>query len=203
MFSKHFMSLRRFPGFALTFLFLAACFCAGARAQTAPTAIASFATGLASQPTSFGSIADTATDTFGDWLVVDDAKGALYEFPAGGGAFKKLVVAGGLAGSASASSIVAPGIAIDAANNLYIEGGTCVLMYPYDTTTSTWDGLAALTSSAPSSAACGMAAPSFYNLGTGVQTWGIGIGNRSTPSLLVGTSSDRKSVVGGERAGPG
>ena len=195
MFSKHFMSLRRFPGFVLTFLFLAACFCAGARAQTAPTAIASFATGLASQPTSFGSIADTATDTFGDWLVVDDAKGALYEFPAGGGAFKTLVVAGGLAGSASASSIVAPGIAIDAANNLYIEGGTCVLMYPYDTNAGTWDGLAALTSSAPSSTACGMAAPSFYNLGTGVQTWGIGIGNTSTPSLLVGTSSSSANGI--------
>ena len=84
MFSNSSMSLRRFSGFALTFLFLAAGFCAGAWAQTTPTAIASFATGLA-QPaqTSIGSIANTATDTFGDWLVEDDTNGALYELPAG------------------------------------------------------------------------------------------------------------------------
>ena len=186
MFSKQFMSLRRFSGFALTFLFLAAGFCAGAWAQTTPTAIASFATGLA-QPaqTSIGSIANTATDTFGDWLVEDDTNGALYELPAGGVTFKTLVGSGGLAGSSATNSIVTPGIAIDGANNLYIEGGTCVLIYPYDTVTGTWDGLAALTSKAPSSSACGTTAPSFYNFGTGVQTWGIGIGNTS---VLIGTS---------------
>jgi hypothetical protein len=169
MFSNSSMSLRRFSGFALTFLFLAAGFCAGAWAQTTPTAIASFATGLA-QPaqTSIGSIANTATDTFGDWLVEDDTNGALYELPAGGVTFKTLVGSGGLAGSSATNSIVTPGIAIDTANNLYIEGGTCVLIYPYDTVTGTWDGLAALTSKAPSSSACGTTAPSFYNFGTGV-----------------------------------
>ena len=189
MFSYSFMSLRRFSGFTLMFLLLAACLCAGAGAQTAPATIASFATGLAQPPqTSFGSIANTATDTFGDWLVVDDTNGALYEFPAAGAASKTLVPAGGLAGS-GAASIVTPGIAIDPNNNLYIEGGTCVLMYPYDTATATWDGLAALTPKTPSSGACGSAAPTFYNFATGIQTWGIGIGNTGTPSLLVGTSS--------------
>jgi len=196
MFSNSFMSPRRLSGIALTFLLLAACLCAEARAQTAPAAIASFATVL-NQPanTSFGSIANTAADTFGDWLVVDDTNGALYELPAGSGTFMTLVPAGGLAGSGTASSIATPGIAIDPKNNLYIEGGTCVLMYPYDTKTGTWDGLTALTQSAPSSGACGAAAPSFYNLGTGVQIWGIGIGNTSTPSLLVGTSSSSANGI--------
>jgi len=192
MFSNSFMSLRRFSGFALTFLFVAACLCAGARAQTAPTAIASFATGLG-QPSSIGTIANTATDTFGDWLVVDDENGALYEFPAGGGAYITLVAPGGLAGSGTAGGIVTPGIAIDPSNNLYIEGGTCVLMYPY----SAWGSLAAFTPTAPSSTACGTAAPTFYNFQAGAQTWGIGIGNTSTPSLLVGTSQSGSSPANG------
>lgn len=194
MFSNSFMSLRRFSGFALTFLFVAACLCAGARAQTAPTAIASFATALG-QPSGIGTIANTATDTFGDWLVVDDENGALYEFPAGGGAYITLVAPGGLAGSGTAGAIVTPGIAIDPSNNLYIEGGTCVLMYPYGTL-SMWSSFAAFTQSAPSSTACGTASASFYNFGTGGQTWGIGIGNTSTPSLLVGTSNGSSSGNG-------
>lgn len=195
MSSKSFMSLRRFSGFALKFLFLAACLCAGAWAQTAPTTIASFATTLV-QPknTTFGTIANTATDTFGDWLVVDDANGGLYELPAGSGTFTTLVPAGGLAGSGTGS--VTPGIAIDTKNNLYIEGGTCLLVYPYDTVTATWDGLAALTPSAPSSGACGTAAPSFYNFGTGAQTWGIGVGNTSSPNLVVGTSQSGSTGSG-------
>ena len=197
MLSKSSMSPRRFSGFALTFLFLAASFCAGAWAQTTPTAIASFATGL-TQPQSFGNIANTATDTFGDWLVVDYTNGALYELPAGGTAFKTaLVPAGGLAGNGSVSGIVTPGIAIDSKNNLYIEGGTCVLIFPYDTVTGTWDGLAALTPTNTSATACGTAAPTFYNLGTGVQAWGIGIGNTSTPNVLVGTSQNGSSSANG------
>jgi len=193
MFSKQFMSLRRFSGFALTFLFLVACFCAGAQAQTAPTAIASFATQVnhgsgSTALTGVGGIANIAIDSFGDVLAVDDTSGALYEFPAGNGVYQTLVPSGGLVGTGSSSSIVTPGIAIDSSNNLYIEGGTCILMYPYDTATGTWDGLAAFTSKNPSSSACGTAPPTFSNLGTGVQTWGIAIGNTSSPSLLVGTS---------------
>ena len=187
MFSKQFMSLRRFSGFVLTFLFLFACFCVGARAQITPAAIASFATevnhgtGITTLK-NVGSIANIATDSFGDVLAVDDANGALYEFPAGNAPYVTLVGAGGLAGIGYPSGIATPGIAIDSSGNLYIEGGTCVLMYPF----SSWGNLnTTLTSATPTSGACGNA---FYSFGTGVQTWGIAIGNKSDPSLVVGTS---------------
>jgi hypothetical protein len=122
MFSKQFMSLRRYSGFALTFLFLVACFCVGAQAQTTPTAFASFATQVnhGSGSTALkgvGSIANIAIDSFGDVLAVDDTNGALYEFPAGNGAYKTLVPNGGLAGVNSTGPIT-PGIAIDSNNNL-------------------------------------------------------------------------------------
>src|ERR1035441_7974240 len=188
MFNKSFMSLCRFSGFTLSLVFLAACFCAGAQAQTAPAAIASFAAGVnhataansscASSCTigTLGTIANLATDSFGDVLAVDTKNGALYEFPAGGGDAIVLVAAGGLVGTpvnvTASSAIVTPGIAIDPANNLYIEGGSCVLVYPYDSTTNTWDALSALNSDTPSAAACG--GPStFYNFGAGMQPWGL------------------------------
>jgi len=198
MFSKSFMSLRRFSGLTLTVLFLAACLCAGARAQTAPAAIASFAVGVNHATATgnigtLGGVANIATDSFGDLLAVDDVHGALYEFPSGGGDAVVLVAAGGLAGTA-VNSIVAPGIAIDPANNLYIEGGSCVLMYPYP-----WSGLSALGPSSTSGAACGTTgkAPTFYNFGTGTQPWGIAIDSSSgSPSLVVGTSPAGASADG-------
>jgi len=116
MFCKPFMSLRRFSGSTLTVLFLSACLCAGAQAQTAPAAIASFATGL-SPIAGLGTIVNIATDSFGDLLVVDATNGALYEFPANGGAPITLVAPSGLAGTV-ANQLVVPGIAIDASNNL-------------------------------------------------------------------------------------
>ncbi len=202
MFNKSFVSLCRFSGFTLTVVLLVACLCAGARAQTAPAAIASFAVGenhataANSNCTSsctigtLGTIANLATDSFGDVLAVDAKNGALYEFPAGGGQAIIRVAAGGLAGTpvnvTVSSAIVTPGIAIDSSNNLYIEGGSCVLMYPYDSTTNTWDALSTLNSGSTSAAACG--GPStFYNFGTATQPWGIAI-NASSPSLVVGTS---------------
>ena len=207
MFNKSFMSLCRFSGFTLSLVFLAACLCAGAQAQTAPAAIASFAAGVnhataansscASSCTigTLGTIANLATDSFGDVLAVDAKNGALYEFPAGGGEAIVLVAAGGLAGTpvnvTVSSAIVTPGIAIDPANNLYIEGGSCVLVYPYDSTTNTWDALSALNSGSTSATVCGPtgAAPTFYNFGTKTQLWGIAIDtSSSSPSLVVGTS---------------
>lgn len=198
MSSKSFMSLCRFSGLTLTVLFLAACLCAGAHAQTAPAAIASFAVGVNHATSTgtiggLGSIANVATDSFGDLLAVDASNGALYEFPYGGGDAIVLVAAGGLAATA-ANSIVTPGIAIDSANNLYIEGGTCVLMYPYP-----WTGLSTLSSSNTSASACGTtgAAPTFYNFGTGTQPWGIAIdSSSSSPSLVVGTSPAGASAGG-------
>jgi hypothetical protein len=211
MFNKSFMSLCRFSGFTLMVVFLAACLCAGVRAQTTPAAIASFAAGVnhatAANATctssctigTLGTIANLATDSFGDVLAVDAKNGALYEFPAGGGEAIVLVAAGGLAGTpvnvTVSSAIVTPGIAIDPANNLYIEGGSCVLMYPYDSTTNTWDALSALNSGATSAAVCGPTA--FYNFGAGTQPWGIAINtSSSSPSLVVGTSPAGASAGG-------
>jgi hypothetical protein len=215
MFNKSFRSLCRFSGFTLSLVFLVACLCAGAQAQTAPAAIASFAAGVNhataanSSCTSsctigtLGTIANLATDSFGDVLAVDAKNGALYEFPAGGGAAIVLVAAGGLVGTpvnvTASSAIVTPGIAIDPANNLYIEGGSCVLMYPYDSTTNTWDALSALNSGSTSSTVCGPtgAAPTLYNFGTKTQPWGIAINTSSgSPSLVVGTSPSGSSSGG-------
>jgi sugar lactone lactonase YvrE len=206
MMSKSFMSLCRFSGFTLTVVFLAACLCAGAQAQTAPAAIASFAAGVnhASAANAncasscnigtLGTIANVATDSFGDVLAVDAKNGALYEFPAGGGEAIVLVVPGGLAGTSvnvtSSSTIVAPGIAIDPANNLYIEGGSCVLKYPYGTAANPWPALALLNTGPPPTSAtvCGTA-QTFYNFGSTKEPWGIAINNSSTsPSLVVGVS---------------
>ena len=216
MFKKSFRSLCRFSGFTLTVAFLAACLCAGARAQTVPAAIASSAAGVnhataanascASSCTigNLGTIANLTTDSFGDVLAVDAKNGALYEFPAGGGEAIVLVAAGGLAGTpvnvTSSSAIVTPGIAIDPANNLYIEGGSCVLVYPYDSTTNTWDALSALNSGSTSATVCGPtgAAPTFYNFGATEQPWGIAINtSSSSPSLVVGVSPVGVSAGGG------
>ncbi|MFY9853287.1 MAG: NHL repeat-containing protein, partial [Terracidiphilus sp.] len=195
MFSKPLMSLRRFSGPTLTVLFLSACMYAGAQAQTAPAAIASFATGVnhinAAAPTKtigpLGAIANIATDSAGDVLAVDAANGALYEFPAGGGDAIVLVPAGGLAGTA-VNSLVAPGIAIDKANNLYIEEGSCILMYP-----SPWSGLSTL---GPSSCGTTGAAPTFYNFGSGSQPWGLAIAGSSSQALLVGVSPNGATAGG-------
>jgi hypothetical protein len=210
MFNNSFMSLCRFSGFTLTVLFLAAYLSAGAQAQTAPAAIASFAVGVnhATAPNAsctssctigtLGAIANVATDSFGDLLAVDAGKGALYEFPFGGGDAIVLVAAGGLAGTA-ANGIATPGIAIDSANNLYIEGGSCVLMYPYDTSTNTWDALSTFNSGSTSASACGTTgvAPTFYNFGTTTQPWGIATSTTSsTPTVLVGTSPSGASAGG-------
>ena len=195
MFNKSFMSLCRFSGFTLTVVILAACLCAQARAQTAPAAIASFATGenhasAAGTIGTLGAIANVATDSFGDVLAVDANNGALYEFPAGGGKAIVLVAAGGLAGNpvnvTVSSAIATPGIAIDPANNLYIEGGSCILMYPYDSTTHTWDALSALLGPPTSANVCGNA-NTFYNFGATTQPWGIALNTSAgSQSLVVG-----------------
>jgi hypothetical protein len=193
MFSRSLISRCRFSGFTLAVLFLAGFLCAGARAQSAPAAIASFATGVNHTAASgnigtLGTIANVATDSYGDLLAVDASNGALYEFPAGGADAVVLVASGGLAGTA-VNQIATPGIAIDAANNLYIEGGSCILTYPYP-----WSGLSALTPSATSAAACGGAA-TFYNFGAGTEPWGIAMGSGSA-SLVAGSSPAGASAGG-------
>ena len=210
MLNKSFMSLCRFSGLTLPVLLLAAYLSAGAQAQTAPAAVASFAIGVnhATAPNpncssscsigTLGTIANVATDSYGDLLAVDAENGALYEFPSGGGEAVILVAAGGLGGTA-VNGITTPGIAIDPANNLYIEGGSCILMYPYGTAANPWPALALLNTGPPPTSAtvCGTA-QTFYNFGATTQPWGIAINtSSSSPSLVVGTSPAGATAGGG------
>lgn len=186
MFSKLFSSLLRFSGITLTLLFLCGIAANQAQAQTTPLATASFAQGL-NHPTGWGLIEQTAVDSYGDWLLVDDANGALYEFPAGGGAEVTLVAAGGLGAGNN------PGIAIDSNNNLYLEGNwsNCLLMFPYDTATNTWDGLSTLTARNNSSSCAApydFAQYSLLSWNWGFQPWGIAVDPHN--NLVIANQTD-------------
>jgi hypothetical protein len=183
MSSKSSMSLRRFSVIALALLFVGSFCLSGAEAQTAPVVTASFAQGI-NHPSGWGLIEQTAVDTYGDWLLVDYANGSLYELPANGGA-EVTLVNGALSGYQN------PGVAIDSNNNLYLEGNwsNCLLMFPYDTTTHTWDGLATLTGKSPSSACAAPynfaqygLLPSSWNWG--FQPWGIAVDPHN--NLVIG-----------------
>jgi sugar lactone lactonase YvrE len=80
-------------------------------------------------------------------LVNDSVNGALYEFPANGGAMITLVAAGGL------GSYWNTDVALDSQNTMYLTGNwsNCLLRFPYDSTTKTWPTLASITPSAPTS----------------------------------------------------
>jgi len=85
MVTKSFTSLRRFSGHALTMMLFCASMSKGAEAQVTPTVAPSYAQAL-TPPSGLGTVFQTAIDSFGDLLFVDYANGALYEYPAGGGA---------------------------------------------------------------------------------------------------------------------
>ncbi len=194
MFNEPLRALRRYSACALM-VFLAGCLCAKAHAQATPT-FAGFATGLnagsGSNAISPGPIPNVAVDSYGDVLAVDDLNGALYEFPANGSAAVTLVPAGGLF-SVKGATVVTPGIAIDSSNNLYIEGGTCVLMYAY----ANWGQLASFTGQSTAAdvndaSACGSTAPTFINFGSGTVAWAIAIDGSS---LLAATSSSSGNSI--------
>lgn len=148
MLTKSYRSLRWLSASALVLFCMS--FGKGAAAQaTTPVVTASYAQGL-TPPTGLGQVFQTALDSYGDLLLVDWANGALYEYPANGGAVVTLVAAGGLPTYAN------PGIAIDSTNNLYIEANynNCLLKFSYDTTTSTWVGLSTVTPANPTTYVC-------------------------------------------------
>jgi sugar lactone lactonase YvrE len=132
MATTSFTALRRFAGVVFTLLLSSACLCVGAAGQV-PSVVPSATTGLA-HPTGWGNIYQTALDSQGDWLVVDYGKGALYEFPAGGGPVITIIPPTGIGGGNN------PGIAIDSNNTLYLEGNwsNCLLQFPYDPVAKTW-----------------------------------------------------------------
>ncbi|HEY5328997.1 MAG TPA: Ig-like domain repeat protein [Acidobacteriaceae bacterium] len=143
MSTTSYTSLRRLSAFALTLLLFCGFFSNGAEAQaTPPIATGSFATTLTA-PSGLGTVFQTALDSYGDLVVVDYANGGLYEYPVGRVTPITLIAAGGVGGYAN------PGIAIDTNNDLYIEANynNCLLRFPYDTGTNTWDGLSTVTPS--------------------------------------------------------
>ena len=162
MATTSFIALRRFAGFAFTLMLLSLCLTGLATGQGLPLVTASSAAGL-SHPTGWGTIQESAIDQAGDWFVVDYPNGALYEFPVGGGAAITLVP---LTGLGSTNGYQNPAIALDPNNNLYVGGNwnNCLLMFPYDTKTQTWDTLSTLTTSNNSAAECGVAPTASRNI---------------------------------------
>lgn len=178
MATTSFTALRRFAGIVFTMLLSGACLCVGAAGQ-APLVVPSVTTGL-THPAGWGTIYDTALDIQGDWLVVDYAKGTLYEFPAGGGAAVALVPVGTLSGYQN------PGVAVDSSNNLYIEGNwsNCLLQFPYNWATGTWPGLATLNNTSNASSNCaapydfaqyGLFPSNWQGDNWGFQPWGLAV----------------------------
>jgi hypothetical protein len=182
MFTKSFNSPRTLATYVLTALLFCVSFCKGAAAQaTAPLVTASYAQTL-TPPSGLGTVEQTVLDSYGDWLVLDYPNGALYEYPAGGGAMITLAPPGTLGGIAGYDS---DGLTLDSMNNLYVDGNfnNCLVMFPYDTTTKTWTGLSTLTSANSGPDQCGTAPYGFaqYGLITPVapvtnnyfQPWGL------------------------------
>jgi len=208
MATTSFTVLRRFAGFALTLMLFSLCLTGLATGQGSPLVTASSAAGL-NHPTGWGIIQETAIDKAGDWLVVDWSNGALYEFPAGGGAAITL-------GSATPSSSLGGGyqnpvVAIDPGNNLYLAANynNCLVLFPWNATTGTWTGLndGAANDLSPSNPTTTMCTNSGKNnepeawaqygiqdlTGSGIignygyfQPWAVAIGNNN--NLIVGNT---------------
>ena len=140
MATTSFTVLRRFAGFAFTLMLVGLCLTRAAVGQGSPLVTASSAAGL-SHPTGWGTIQESAIDQAGDWFVVDYANGALYEFPAGGGA---AIVIGSASPTASlGGGYQNPVIFVDPGNNLYVGANwnNCIVMFPWNAATKTWTGL--------------------------------------------------------------
>jgi hypothetical protein len=208
MATTSFTVLRRFAGFAITLMLFSLCLTGLATGQGSPLVTASSAAGL-NHPTGWGTIQETAIDKAGDWLVVDWANGALYEFPVGGGASITL-------GAATPSSSLGGGyqnpvVAIDPGNNLYLAANynNCLVMFPWNAATGTWTGLndGAANDLSPSNPTTTMCTNSGKNneaeawaqysipdlTGAGIignfgyfQPWSVAIGNNN--NLIVGNT---------------
>ncbi len=187
-----FTALRRLAGTTFTLMLLSLCLTGVAPGQGGlPLVTASAPAGL-NHPTGWKTIQQTAIDSNGDWLVEEYPDGGLFEFPAGGGAMITLVP---LTGLGSTNGYQNPAIALDPNNNLYVGGNwnNCLLMFPYDTKTQTWDTLSTLTTSNNSAAECGVAPYSFAQYSIFgfapyyFQPWGIAIGNSN--NMIVGSQN--------------
>lgn len=183
--------LRGYAKIAIALLFFYALLSHEALGQNAsPLVTSSVSVGL-SHPTTpaWGTINNTAITAEGDWLVLDTGKGALYEFPANGGAMITLLAAGSMGSD--------PGFAVDSNNTLYLEGNwaNCILRFPYDPSTKTWDGLAAITPSNGTSGCNGAFVQ--YNLSWPDGEWGVqpkGLTVDANGNIFVGAYNDNYVV---------
>lgn len=135
--TESFNALRRIAGTALLLLF-GLCYCAGAGAQTTPSAVVTGpVTGVATHPATWGDVWETAISSEGDLVVLDFQNGALYEFPANGGAMITLAGPGLLASGGWTNM----GVAIDPWNNLWVgqNWNANLLRVPYDPVNHTWN----------------------------------------------------------------
>lgn len=187
-----FNSPRRNVGFAIALLVMILGLPRLALAQSsAPLVRASSPTGL-DHPTGWGAIQQTAIDSNGDWLVEEFPDGGLFEFPANGGPMVTLVP---LAGLGSNNGYQNPSILLDPNNNLYVGGNwnNCLLMFPYNPATKTWDTLNVLTSSNNSANECGVAPYSLAQYSIFgfspyyFQPWGVALGNNN--NIIVGSQN--------------
>lgn len=192
--------LRRLAGFASALVLLSLCLTGSAAGQGAPLVTVSAAAGM-SHPTGWGTLQQTAIDQAGDWLVVDLANGAVYEFPAGGGSAKTLVPVDGLGGGYENPSIL-----IDPANNLYLGANwnNGLVMFPWDAAQNTWDGLSTLTATNATTAICTNSGKgngtncwaqygiSGYSQGY-FQPWGIALGINNT--ILIGNQNSNNFIM--------
>ncbi len=165
MFTKSFKSLRRFSGHV--FILLLFCTLAGRRveAQTTPPVTASVTTTLAApNGVTIGGVLETNLDRNGNWIVSDWVNGGLYEYPSGGGAPITLAPLGTTGGNQSYQN---NNVVFDNNNNMFMNGNynNCLLLFPYDPATKTWDGLTTLTTGNPASGLCGSAPYSFAQYG--------------------------------------
>ena len=212
MATTSFTALRRFAGFVFTLMLVGLCLTGSAVGQGSPLVTASSASGL-SHPTGWGTIQESAIDHAGDWFVVDYANGALYEFPAGGGA---AIVLGSASPTASlGGGYQNPVIFVDPGNNLYVGANwnNCIVMFPWNAATKTWTGLNTADSAGkelspanPTTTICTnsgnnneLEAWAQYSVndltGSGLgyfQPWAIGLGNNN--DLIIGDQGGSQGI---------
>lgn len=175
--------------FAAGLLLLGAWLCLAAAGQSAPPLVTSSVSSGLTHPGSpaWGTIYNTAITTNGDWLVLDGGQGALYEFPADGSPMITLLPVGSMGSD--------PGLAVDSNNTLYLEGNwaNCILSFPYDPTTKTWDGLSSVSSANGSGTSGCVNAFVQYNLSWPDGEWGIqpkGLTTDIHNNIFVGSWND-------------
>ena len=95
MATESIISLRGFARIVFALLLCSVCLCQGAGAQTNTSVVATGPiSAVAAHPATWGDVWETAISTNGDVVLGDFENGALYEFPAGGGALITLAAPG-------------------------------------------------------------------------------------------------------------